>query len=117
MNIPGAILQMLGSGNTTSSISSILGLTQDQTARATSAAVPSLLAGLTGLASTPQGAQRLAETVSRQDTGVVDNFTGALAGQGPRLAEQGSGLLGSLMGGGTASKLGSVLSRFTGVGE
>jgi hypothetical protein len=69
------------------------------------------------LASTPQGAERLNETVSRQEPGVLDNLTGALSGQGPRFAEQGSNLLGSLMGGGMSSKLGSVLSRFTGVGE
>ena len=116
MNIPSAILQLVG-GNATNSISSLLGLSQDQTKRATTAAVPSLLAGLTGLASTPQGAERLADTVSRQDSGVVDNLTGALSGQGARLAEQGSGLLGSLLGQGATSKLGGVLSRFTGVGE
>jgi hypothetical protein len=117
MNIPGAILQMVQSGSVTSSISSLLGLNPDQTTRATSVAVPSLLAELTGLASTPQGAERLSETVSRQEAGVVDNLTGALAGQGPRLAEQGFGLLGSLIGAGMTAKLASVLSRFTGTGE
>src|SRR6185503_7282399 len=110
MNLVNAILQMLGSSNVANSISSLLGLSQDQTKRATTAAVPSLLAGLTGLASTPQGAERLADTVSRQDSGVVDNLTGALSGQGARLAEQGSGLLGSLLGQGATSKLGGVLS-------
>ena len=117
MNIASTLMQLVGSGNTANSISSILGLDQDQTKRATGAAVPSLLAGLTGLASTPQGAERLANTVSQQDTGVVDNLTGAFAGQGSRLADQGSGLLGSLFGSGMTSKLGSVLSQFTGVGE
>jgi hypothetical protein len=117
MNIVTSIIQMLGSGNTVSSISSILGLNQDQTRRATSAAVPSLLAGLTGLASTPQGAEQLADTVSHQDSGILDNLTGAFSGQGPRLADQGSSLLGSLFGGSTNSMFSSVLSRFTGVGE
>ena len=117
MNIPSTILQTLTSGNTLNSVSSTLGLTQDQTKRTTSAAVPGLLAGLTGLASTPGGADRLSEAVSRQDTSVVDNFSGALSGRGPQLAQQGSGLLNSLMGGSTMSNLGGVLSRFTGVGE
>src|SRR5262245_10665746 len=117
MNIPNAILQMLGSGNTNNAISSILGLGPDQTQKATGAAVPSLLAGLTGLASTSQGAEQLAGAVSQQDSGIVDNLNGALSGQGPRLAEQGSGTLNSLLGGGMTSKLGGVLSRFTGVGE
>lgn len=79
MNIVSSLMQMLGSGNTLGSISSMLGMNQDQTKRATSVAVPSLLAGLTGLASTPQGAERLADTVSRQDTGILDNLTGALS--------------------------------------
>ena len=117
MNLVNAILQMLGSSNVASSISSLLGLSQDQTRRTTTAAVPSLLAGLTGLASTPQGAERLSDTISKQDSGLLDNLTGAFSGQGPRLAEQGSSQLNSLMGAGINSKLGSVLSKFTGIGE
>src|SRR6185503_21012754 len=107
MNLVNAILQMLGSSNVASSISSLLGLSQDQTRRTTTAAVPSLLAGLTGLASTPQGAERLSDTISKQDSGLLDNLTGAFSGQGPRLAEQGSSQLNSLMGAGINSRLGS----------
>src|SRR5262245_32115055 len=117
MNLNDMILKALGSGNTTSAISSLLGLTQDQTKRATAAAVPSLLAGLTSLASTPQGAEQLAASISRQDTSVVDNLTGTLTGQGMKLADQGSDLISSLFGGGMLSKLSGVLARFLGVGE
>jgi hypothetical protein len=117
MNIPSAILQMCTGGHTTSAISSLLGLSQDQTKRATGAAVPTLLAGFTGLASTPQGAEQLAGAVGRQDTGLVDNISGALSSQGAGIAEQGSGILSSLLGGGITSKLGGVLSQFTGVGQ
>jgi hypothetical protein len=108
---------MLGTGNTTSAISSVVGLSQDQTGRATTAAVPTLLAGLTHLSSTPQGAEQLSRAVSQQDTGLLDNLQDMISSQGAGLADQGSGVLGSLLGGGTVSKLSGVLSRFTGVGE
>jgi hypothetical protein len=117
MNIVDTILKLIGAGNTTSAISSILGLNQDQTKRATAAAVPTLLAGLTHLSSTPHGAEQLHNAVSQQDTGFLDNLSDHVTGQGASLAERGSGLLSSLLGGGTISKLSGVLSRFTGVGE
>jgi hypothetical protein len=44
MNIIDMILKLIGAGNTTNAISSVLGLSQDQTKRATVAAVPTLLA-------------------------------------------------------------------------
>jgi hypothetical protein len=40
-----------------------------------------------------------------------------LTGQGAKLADQGPDLLGSLLGAGTLSKLGSALGRFTGISE
>jgi len=117
MNIIDMILKLISSGNTTNAISSVLGLSQDQTKRATSAAAPTLLAGLTHLSSTPQGAEQLSGTISRQDPGLLDNLSDSISSQGASLADQGSGVLGSLLGGGTISKLGGSLSRFTGVGE
>ncbi len=117
MNIIDMILKLIGTGNTTNAISSVLGLSQDQTKRATIAAVPTLLAGLTHLSSTPQGAEQLSGAVSQQDTGLLDNLSDHISGQGAGLADQGSRVLGSLLGGGTISKLSGVLSRFTGVGE
>jgi hypothetical protein len=117
MNLVDMILKLIGTGNTTNAISSVLGLNQDQTKRATIAAVPTLLAGLTHLSSTPQGAEQLSSAVSRQDTGLLDNLSDSISGQGISLADRGSDLLGSLLGGGTTSKLSGILSRFTGVGE
>ncbi len=117
MNVIDTILKMLGTGNTTGAISSALGLSQDQTRRATTAAVPTLLAGLTQVSSTPQGAEQLSRAVSQQDTGLLDKLQDIIPGQGAGLADQGSGVLGSLLGGGTTSKLTGVLSRFTGAGE
>jgi len=117
MNIIDVMRSTLGGGTTTSAISSLLGLNQDQTQRATSATIPTLLAGLTHAASTPQGAEQLSDTISRQDPGMLDDLPNSLSGQGGKLADQGHGILNSLMGGGTSSMLGGVLSKFTGVGE
>jgi len=111
------VIRPLGAGGTTNAISSLVGLSQDQTQRATTATIPTLLAGLTQVASTPRGAEQLSDTISRQDTGMLDNLPGSVSSQGGKLAEQGQGILTSLMGGGTSSMLGGVLSKFTGINE
>ena len=117
MNIMDVVRSTLGGGSTTSAISSLLGLNQDQTQRATSATIPTLLAGLTQVASTPRGAEQLSDAISQQDPGILDNVSNTLSSQGGRMAENGQGILSSLMGSGAGPLLGSALSRFTGVGE
>jgi hypothetical protein len=117
MNIMDVVRSTLGGGTTMSAISSQLGLSQDQTQRATSATIPTLLAGLTHVASTPHGAEQLSDAISRQDPGMVDNISNTLSSQGGQMAEHGQGILSSLMGSGAGTMLGSTLSRFTGVGE
>ena len=54
-------------------IASALGLDRNNTQTAIGAAVPGLLAGLSGLATQPGGAQRVADA-ARQQTGVLGNF-------------------------------------------
>src|SRR4051812_40065490 len=79
MNIMDVVRSTLGGGTTMSAISSQLGLGQDQTQRATSATIPTLLAGLTHVASTPHGAEQLSDAISRQDPGMVDNISNTLS--------------------------------------
>lgn len=117
MNIIDVVKSTLSGGGTTNALSSLVGLNQDQTQRATSAAIPTLLAGLTHVASTPRGAEQLSDVISRQDPGMLDNLPNTLSGQGVHLAEHGQGILSSLMGSVNSSMLGSTLARFTGVGE
>src|SRR5678815_5687815 len=115
MNIVDSILKIATGGNTVDSMSSALGLSRDQTHNAVKAGVPSLLAGLTQVSSTSQGAQQLNDVVSNQDPGILDTLGTALTGRGAQVIDQGSGVLSSLMGGGLTSKLSGVLANFTGI--
>jgi Bacterial protein of unknown function (DUF937) len=117
MNIVQMILNLLSSSDVVSKIASALGISQEQVSKAISAAVPTLLAALAGTASKPGGAADLANAAAKQDAGVLNNLSSLFSGGGAAAASQGSNLLGSLLGGGAAGQIGSVLSRSTGVNE
>ena len=120
MNIVQMILKLLTSGDNLSKIASALGIGQEQAGKAVSAAVPTLLAALAGVASKPAGGADLANVLAKQDSGVLDNLSSLFSGGGAAAASQGSNILGSLLGGlggGALGQIASVLSRFTGVNE
>ena len=101
-------------GGTLNKLSSLIGESPERTQTAVGAAVPTLLAGLTHAASTPEGAQRLTSAISQQsDPNIESNFAGSL--DKPQNPEAGSNLLGSLMGGGLGGQLSSILGQFTGM--
>ncbi len=99
MNIVQMILKLLTGGDNLSKIASALGINQEQAAKAVSAAVPTLLAALTGAASKPGGAADLANVLAKQDSGVLDNLSSLFSGGGAAAASKGSNILGSLLGG------------------
>ena len=98
-------------------IASALRLDRSAAHKAISAAVPALLAAIAGAAARPGGASRLLDAVSAQDPGVLTNFK-SLDGSGYKgLAEQGSGLLASLLGTSTQSELTKAAGKFAGLSE
>lgn len=109
-NIVQTIMSQLG-GGTINKLSSVLGESPERTQSAVGAAVPTLLAGLTHVASTPEGAQRLSSAVSQQDPEITSNFGSALD-QG---AGTGSSTINNLFGGGLLGNLTAALGRFTGM--
>lgn len=111
------IVQLISShlGGNVNRLSSLLGETPEKTQGAVGAAVPTLLAGLTHVASTPEGANRLQNTINQQDPNVVSNFTSRLTEGGAVNPEASSNMLTNLLGGGLSSNLTSVLGRFTGM--
>ena len=120
MNIVQMILKLLSSGDNLNKIASALGIGQEQAGKAVSAAVPTLLAALAGVASKPGGGADLANVLAKQDSGVLDNISSLFSGGGAAASSKGSNMLGSLLGGlggGALGQIGSVLSRFTGVNE
>lgn len=110
VNIVQLITSQLG-GGTINKLSSFLGESPEHTQSAVGAAVPTLLAGLTHVASTPEGAQRLSSAVSQQDPNITSNFDSSLATG----SAAGSSTLNNLFGGGMVGSLTSVLGRFTGM--
>ena len=115
MNIVDTVKSFIGS-DVVDKMGSSLGVGQSQARSAVNAAVPALLAGITGVASTPDGARRLDSIVDQQDEGLLNNLPGAIGGRGESLMNQGSSMLSSLFGGGMTSGLMNGLSKFTGLG-
>ena len=98
-------------------IASALGVDKSLAGKAISAAVPSLLGGLAGVAGTQDGAQKLFQAVTQQPPSVLDSLAGMIGGSGQAsLVESGTKALGSLLGPAVVSGLGGALSKYTGLG-
>jgi hypothetical protein len=97
-------------------LAGMLGTSSDTTRTAVTAAVPTLLGALGSVASTRDGASRLASTLDSLDTSVQGNITQSLA-NGKSCQDLGTKLLGSLFGSGMLSGLANALGRFTGLGS
>jgi hypothetical protein len=96
-------------------IASALGVDRNKLQTAVNAAVPGLLAGLTGVAAQPGGAQKLVDAVG-QHTGPLDNIVSSIgAGGQTTLIERESRLLTSLLGGHDQSALADAVSKYTGL--
>lgn len=102
-------------GGVLAKLPEILGTTQTTANTAVSAAVPALLAALSSSASSRDGARNIQSTLDSFDARVLNNIPQSLSGGGKSLLDIGTGLLGSLFGGGMLSSLSSILSRFTGM--
>lgn len=102
--------------DTVARIATALGLDSDKAQRGVAAAVPAILAGLAGVASQPGGAGKIADA-ARQQSGVLDNLGSLLSGDSSAtLAQSGSQLLASLLGG-NAGALAGAVGSYTGLGQ
>jgi sporulation protein YlmC with PRC-barrel domain len=84
--------------------------------KAIGASVPSILAGLAGIASKPSGAQQLADTIARQPADALPNLTNLIGGRDQTNPSNG-GTLSTLLGGGAFDALAGAIGRFSGIGE
>jgi hypothetical protein len=100
-----------------SRIASFLGLERGSAQTALSASVPALLAGLVGLSSKPEGAERLSRALGDVPSSVLDNFRNPAGLEPKSIVESGSSLLSSLIGGGTFSSLASAIGKYAGIGD
>jgi hypothetical protein len=93
-------------------IASALGLDRNNTQTAIGAAVPGLLAGLSGVAAQPGGAQKLFDAV-KQQTGTLGNYAGMIGGASQSsLIEKGSQILSSLLGGRNQTALAGAVGKY-----
>ena len=115
-NLIDLLERLLGTNDVLSRLGSLIGLSPGNTEAAIGAAVPAILAGLTGLAQKPEGRDRLAALIQGQDTSVLDNVAGALSGgREQSLIDSGRGVLASLFGAGNFDGLAGALGRSTGL--
>jgi len=99
-------------------IASSLGLDRNIAQKAIGGAVPALLAMLTDVASTPNGARQLSNVVTQQQFGSLERVKGLMSGANPQtLAESGTSLLSGLLGNGVMGTLARSVGKFAGVGE
>jgi hypothetical protein len=113
------IVDMLKSqitGAATEKIGGLIGVSPDQAKAATGAAIPSLLAGMAHLSSTPDGARKLDAAVDQADASSWSNPMAALSRLSGGASEGEGGVLGSLLGGNAVSGLSGAIGKFTGLG-
>lgn len=115
MNIVSTIMQLLAPV-IINKIASSLGVNQGIAGKAISAIVPAILAGLAGKAATSGGAADLASALGKQDSSILGNLGSLIGGPGQQsFTDKGNSVLGSLLGGSSASALAGAAGKFAGL--
>lgn len=114
MNLVKLIQEQL-SDDSLGKLSSLLRTDRDTTESAVGAAVPSILAGLSGLASNADGIKKLTGVLSHLDSSNLGNLAQLLSGDTGALAQKGAQLCSSLCGEGMLTSLASAVGRFAGL--
>ena len=114
VNLTSLVMQFLAPEVITQ-IASFLGVDRAAAQKGTTAAVPSLLAGLSDLVSKPAGASQFSKLLSSQQAGSLTDLLRKSDPEG--LAQAGSGMLSSLFGGKTTDALAQAIGKFAGIGE
>ena len=114
MNLVKLITDQL-SGEALRGLSSLLGADEQSTERAAAAAAPSLLSALGNLASSNDGANKLAGVLNGLDTSSLGNVAQMFGGNANSVLNQGNSLLGTLFSNTLVSGLSNSISRFSGL--
>jgi hypothetical protein len=114
MNLVDAIKNQLSDG-VVRQLNTLLGAGESTTRTAVEAAVPALLSGLSSVAASPGGAQKLISALGRFEGGSHGNVGQNLSDHPNSVLEQGSNLLNSLMGGNMLGGITDALARFSGL--
>lgn len=115
-NLVSVVMQFL-TPDMIAKIASVLGLDRSVAQKAIAGAIPALLASLADVASTPNGARQLTNTLTQQSDS-LENLRNLVGGAGQNLvADTGTNMLSGLFGGGTLDTMAQTIGRFAGVGE
>lgn len=93
-----------------------LGLDSNKVESALGAGIPGLLAGLSGVAASPGGPQKLVEA-ARQESGTLGKLVDSLDADPQSSVARGSQMLGSLLGSRDHNALTEAIGRFAGIGQ
>ena len=114
-NLVSVVMQFL-TPDMIAKIASALGLDRAVAQKAIGGAVPALLASLADVASTPNGARQLTNTLAQQQAGSLESLKGLIGSAGQNnLAETGSSMLSGLFGGGALDTIAQSIGKFAGV--
>src|SRR5262249_38900656 len=98
-------------------IASALGLDRGTAQKAIDGAIPSLLAAFSGIAGQSGGPQKLADAATQQ-LSTIDSFARVLGSGGQSsFIQQGTQMLGSLLGSRDKNALTGAINQFTGLGQ
>jgi hypothetical protein len=114
-NLVSVVMQFL-TPDMIAKIASALGLDRTVAQKAIGGAVPALLASLADVASTPNGARELTNTLAQQQPGSLESLKGLIGSSGQNnLAETGSSMLSGLFGGGALDTIVQSIGKFAGL--
>jgi hypothetical protein len=113
MNLVDVIKQQL-MGEVGKKIGSMTGIGDADLQKTVGAALPGLLSGLGAVASTKQGAGKIADAIGGLDSSLFGNLAGML---GSGAMQKGGGMLSNLMGSTVIDGLASAISKATGISQ
>jgi hypothetical protein len=116
-NLVSSVMQCL-TPDLVAKIARSIGVDPGLAQKVVAAAVPAILASFGGLAAKPGGAEQLSNMLEQQHPDMLAHITDAIGGSDQRaIADTGSGLLSSLLGGGALTALTSAVSAHAGIDQ
>lgn len=117
MNIVSLIMNFLAP-SLVGRIASAIGIEGGLAQKAIAAAIPSILSGIVGATSKPEGARSFADAIAKQDSGLLGNLGNMLTGQAQtNLVATGTSLLTGILGQSALGSLTGAVAKHAGIGD
>jgi len=113
MNLVDVIKQQLA-GEVGKKLSGMAGISEGDLQKTIGVALPGLLSGLGSVASTKQGAEKVANAIGGLDSSMFGNLASMVGGGA---LQKGGSMLGNLLGGGVVDGLAAAIAKTTGISQ